>query len=294
MLFDDPASILEDLLFGPEANLVREEQIHGLSHRLWALTNLHSINIVCTELQEKRLILAANDAAWSRALARSLHSTSLSHPEHKPQTTPIHPHGYLHLNPLRPEDAMPVLLLNEERAEFEILPVHRFVPDLGNFVPGRFLDQARLFFHIEHLPAPITAERIEYLLTHGNELGPAMIALVAKEAYLFKARLDVIAAIFHPERSETAVDAMPAPPDTAILELLLRRTLHCDLASTRLAETIPDTLHAAQLGATLAFCLNPPSLLQIQNAALHSRPLPANTFRIQPQPPDAWIDHLSF
>ncbi|MEO8727213.1 MAG: hypothetical protein ABI383_13950 [Acidobacteriaceae bacterium] len=292
LLFDDPAGTLDNLLFSPNARLVAEQHGEGFVHRLTSINDLHYINIVSTELQEKRLILAAHDAAWSAALGRSLQFPRAPGPEHKTLTTPIHRQGYLHVQPPRPEDAIPALLLNQERAEFTISALHRVLPAPANFDAQRFLDQARLFFQIEPLPAALTVERAQYLLTHGNELGPALIALSDGKAHLLKARLDVLEALLPSAASDlpSAASDLPfAASDLELLELLLQRALHLDLRATEAVSEISAAICAVRDGAPLAFLLNPPSLPQIQHAAFLRTPLPADSFRIFPQAPEDWV-----
>ncbi len=280
LLFDDPASTVDNLLFGDEANPVAAIQTDGDTHRLTEVSDLHYINIICTELGSNRLILADGDFAWRAANERRERSTA----DASPEATLLHRQGYLPLRTERAEDTIAALLLNEDHGTFGIRPVHRWISGISEFRADRFLDQARPFFQIEHLPSAITTERAEYLLAHGNELGPAMIALVLGQAYLFKARLDVFEALLGPGLGD----------DIAVLNLLLKRTvkMDTDCEHVRTAESIPAVIRASREGAPLAFCLNAPSLARIQNAALHRTPLPANTFRIYPQPPEALLRYV--
>ncbi len=265
LLYDEPARIIEDLVFSTTPHTLPD------GARFYTLRDPAAINIVCTEFQEKRLILAANEHVYRAALARHQASSSAPQPELKVNTTPIHPRGFLHLRPPRPEDALAAFLLNEESGAFEIAPLHRVLTLPQGSDPTPLLDQLRLFFHIEHLPSPLTPARIAYLLTHGTELGAAMIATVARNSYLLKGRLDVLEAIF-PSR----------PADLAVLQHVLARSLpeiHLSPA------TLEDALRRSSSSHALVFFLNPPTLLEIQEAALHRRPLPPDTFHIVPQCP---------
>jgi hypothetical protein len=270
LLYDDPADTLDKLIFGPESTPVRELRRASHLERLFSVRDLQSINIVTTELLQKRCILVAGERAWASALEHSARSTSLPRFESKTHTTPIQP------QPRRPEDATVALLINAEGSNFGIHARHRVVTSLPEFSAQRFIDQARLFFHIEHLPAAITPERIGYLLTHGNELGPAMVALIGGAAYLWKARTDVLTAIYGEKVDVTA--------DVRLLEMLLQRTLRLEIGTTSVVDDFAGAIDASRRGAPLAFCLNPPTLPQIQHSALHWQPLPANTFGIEPLP----------
>jgi hypothetical protein len=142
-----------------------------------------------------------------------------------------------------------------------------------------------LLFHIEHLPGTINAERISYLLGHGNELGTALVALMAGDAYLMKARTDVLEALLPASKVPT--------PDIAVLQLLLQRVLGVDLAHTHTVASLHDALQEVQMAAAV-FCLNPVTLAQVQHAALHEQPLPPDTFRLACAPPRSLMSRFPF
>jgi Protein of unknown function (DUF1015) len=276
LLYDDPARTVEELLF--HSGVEREWSADGATHRLFAVQDATKVNIICTELQQKRLILADGSQSWERALAASIASTNPPEPEHKLLSDSVHPHGYLHLSPERPEDAVAAVLLNEEDEGLQFEPVHRVVRNVAH--SDRFADRARLLFHVEHLPGSVSEERVTYLLQHGNELGTAMVAVVAGQAYLMKVRTDVLEAMM----PGTNVSV----PDIIVLQLFLERLLETEFGGTEPVASLGCALRESRNGAAV-FCLNPITLAQVQHAALRMQPVPADTFRLACAPPvDCW------
>ena len=64
MLYSDPAFTAETLIFGstdgtptqqPDLTITDE---YGVEHRVWRLTDPHLINLICTTMQDKKLIIA--------------------------------------------------------------------------------------------------------------------------------------------------------------------------------------------------------------------------------------------
>jgi len=279
MLYAEPGPALSDILFGDRALPFAEQKgMDGVIHRLRALYEPPLINIVSTELAQRRLIRTAPSALTSDETCKETSRKTIL-----------------------------AALYNEEcPSDFRILPLHRYLSAHPPALTG-FLDGARLLFHIEHIPTTaslaLDPARIAYLLSHGTELGGAFIAFIAGRPYLLRARLDVIATMAA-SRPDGTLDAravadriddahgvltssISAPPDIVALEYLLSRTLNLALDDRAVSVTddVNHLLHRVRDGSPLAFCLNPPSLLQVQQAALLSHPLAANTFTIAPQVP---------
>ena len=117
LLFDDPEAAIEELLEG----------------RAGSIEDAKLINILSTELRERRLILADGLACWGESEAREC------------------------------------LLIPEHRAGdyIQALPIG-FALDAA-LSRERLVELVRPYFFVERLPGRLTAERIAYLLSHGNE-----------------------------------------------------------------------------------------------------------------------------
>lgn len=200
LLFDDPEAAIEELLEG----------------RAGSIEDAKLINILSTELRERRLILADGLACWGESEAREC----LLIPEHRAG-------DYIQALPMG--FALDAALSRE-----------------------RLVELVRPYFFVERLPGRLTAERIAYLLSHGNEQGAATIAEITGDAYLLKARTEVWEALLG--RSDAA---------DAVLVAELMRRIGCSTA-----------------GVDVVFHMRPPALEEVQRAALLADPLPACSFRM--------------
>src|SRR5271170_8077782 len=146
MLYSDPGLSAERLLFdstaAPDIEVTDEYEV---LHRVWRISDPDTISLLTTALEDKKLIIADGHHRYETALNYSR--------EHGPATAaaPTERNSYLPPQPLYPEAAVMMTFVNMDSEGLVILPTHRVVHGLKNFLPSDFIAHAQDYFEIEEL-----------------------------------------------------------------------------------------------------------------------------------------------
>ena len=145
MLYSDPGLSAERLLFNstaaPDMEVTDEYEV---LHRVWRVSDPNTINLLTTALVDKKLIIADGHHRYETALNYSR--------EHAPAAVAASTERNSYSLPSRlPEAAVMMTFINMDSEGLVILPTHRVVHGLKNFVPSDFLDRAQTYFEIEAL-----------------------------------------------------------------------------------------------------------------------------------------------
>src|ERR1700761_4089252 len=185
MLYSDPALTIEKMLFSgnptPEIEVTDE---HGVTHRLWKISDTSTINILLSAMEDKKLIIADGHHRYETALAYATerptrHSTRTE--RNLANTTP---------QPQFPEAAAMMTFVNMDSAGLTILPTHRVVYGLKDFSPPAFFPQAAAFFEIQ----PVTADDpAELTVLLGRQKGTAFVAVTKSGYHLMTAKSEAVA-----------------------------------------------------------------------------------------------------
>ena len=185
MLYSDPALTAEKILFSnttaPEIEVTDE---FGVTHRVWKVSDMSTINILLGAMEDKKLIIADGHHRYETALSYSHEHlpASVARTERNPANTIP--------QPAYPEAAVMMSFVNMDSTGITILPTHRVAFGLTNFDPAAFLEKAKKFFHME--PAPTSdADQLTKLLA--RQPGTAFVAVTRIGNYLLNARPEVVA-----------------------------------------------------------------------------------------------------
>src|ERR1700742_4432246 len=127
MLYSDPGLTAEKLLFSEDAMPDLEvTDEYDVLHRVWKINDPNTINILSSELADKKLIIADGHHRYETALNYAK--------EHAPaQPVSSERNSYTLPQPPYPEAAVMMTFVNMDAEGLVILPTHRVVFGLQNF-----------------------------------------------------------------------------------------------------------------------------------------------------------------
>jgi uncharacterized protein (DUF1015 family) len=268
MLYSDPALTAEKILFsGRAAPEIEVTDEYGVTHRVWKVSDMSTINILLGAMEDKKLIIADGHHRYETALAYSLEHTppSVTRTERNlANTTP---------QPAYPEAAVMMTFVNMDSDGLVILPTHRVVHSLARFDPVAFAIAAKEFFTVEALADLSASGYIELL---GRRQGTAFVAVTRAGALLLCSRPDVIATALAdlPER-QRRLDL------SHLHSIILDRLLGLDADKVReqtnlryLRDAGEAVEQVRRAEADVAFLTNPVSMEQLREVAFAGDVMP--------------------
>jgi uncharacterized protein (DUF1015 family) len=277
MLYSDPALTAEKILFSgkttPEIEVTDE---NGVTHRVWKVSDMSTINILLGAMEDKKLIIADGHHRYETALAYSL--------EHAPpkvtrternlaNTTP---------QPAYPEAAVMMTFVNMDSAGITILPTHRVVFGLKDFHPATFLDQAKKFFEVQSVTAE-DALTLSRLLA--RQTGTAFVAITRLGYHLLMAKAEAVSQVLAglPER-QRKLDLTLL--HSVVLEQLLGITPEAirEQQNLRYVRDAGEAMEQVSRGeADVAFLTNPITLGQLREVAFAGDVMPQKSTDFYPK-----------
>ncbi len=269
MLYSDPGLSAERLLFNstaaPDMEVTDEYEV---LHRVWRVSDPNTINLLTTALVDKKLIIADGHHRYETALNYSR--------EHAPAAiaASTERNSYSLPEPSFPEAAVMMTFINMDSEGLVILPTHRVVHGLKNFVPSDFLDRAQTYFEIEAL----ATDDVSALVTRlgGFQGKTAFIAVTSAGKHLLVAKSGAISkALEHISERQRHLDVVQL--HSLILEKLLGITPDAirDQAHLRYLRDAAEAIDLIAEGeANAAFLMNPINLDQLREIAFAGEVLP--------------------
>src|SRR6202012_3967167 len=185
MLYSDPALTAEKILFsGTSAPEIEVTDEFGVTHRVWKVSDMSTINILLGAMEDKKLIIADGHHRYETALAYSQENAppSITRTERNlANTTP---------QPAYPEAAVMMTFVNMDSTGITILPTHRVVFGRKNFSPDTFIDEAKAFFNVQLVRADDSVELTKLL---ARQSGTAFIAVTRLGYHLLTAKPEAVA-----------------------------------------------------------------------------------------------------
>lgn len=273
MLYSDPAGSVEKLLFdgnGPADAEVTDE--YGVVHRLWRVNDPAALRILCSEMEDKKLIIADGHHRYETALNYS-RDPAAEHARTAPDAAKMESRASQLPQPAFPEAAAMMTFVNMDSDGLVILPTHRVVHSLEGFDPVAFAKAAERFFTVTPLPS---ADTESYIDTLKKQIGPAFIAVTRDGALLLRSRPEAVAPILAdlPER-QRQLDL------THLHSVILDRLLGLDAEKVREQTNIrylrdaADAVDQAWRGeANVTFLTNPVTMEQLREVAFAGEVMP--------------------
>ena len=269
MLYSDPGLSAERLLFdstaAPDIEVTDEYEV---LHRVWRIADPNIINLLTTALEDKKLIIADGHHRYETALNYSR--------EHAPTEAapPTERNSYSLPQPLYPEAAVMMTFVNMDSEGLVILPTHRVVHGLKNFLPSDFLSRAQAYFEIEALAIDDPAQFADRLTSLQGKT--AFVAATSAGKHLLLARPEAISPVLgHISERQRQLDVVQL--HALVLEKLLGITPEAIREQINLryvrdaAEAVDQVVHGE---ANAAFLMNPVTLDQLREVAFAGEVLP--------------------
>ena len=166
MLYSDPAGEIERALTGKVSPAIDVRDQYGVQHQVWPVTDPNAIEIVCSKMRDKKLIIADGHHRYETAL-------NYRNERRATGSTPDAPYEFVMMT-----------FVNMDSPGLLILPTHRVVHGLAAFSAQDFRDRAREFFSVEEVDAEIDGVRANAILRQAGQVGTAFLAVAADRVFL--------------------------------------------------------------------------------------------------------------
>ena len=269
MLYNDPSGKLEVTLFPPRDPEITIADEYGVVHKLWQVSDPKVIANVSRGMADQKLIIADGHHRYETALNyRNERRAVAARPD-----------------PEAPYERVMMTLINAHSPDMLILPTHRLVFGLPNFEPGPMVAASRFFYGARDVSRDFDSSRPLALLPRTSPGETAMLAVTAKQAFLFLA---------NPGTRHSALDAVsPRQAELDVVRLhkvVLESVLNISeeaIREQRNLEYLRDAAEAVQRvrggGANVAFLLNPVPIEQMTTIALAGEVMPQKSTDFYPK-----------
>ena len=277
MLYSDPALTAEKILFsGKTAPEIEVTDEYGVTHRVWKVSDMSTINILLGAMEDKKLIIADGHHRYETALAYSL--------EHAPPTVTRTERNLANTTPqpAYPEAAVMMTFVNMDSTGITILPTHRVVFGLANFSAATFIDRAKTFFDVKLVTAEDASDLTKLL---AREPGTAFVAVTKLGYHLLRAKAETVAQALAkvPER-QRRLDLTQL--HSLVLEQLLGITAEAirEQRNLRYVRDAGEAMEQVSRGeANVAFLTNPITLGQLREVAFAGEVMPQKSTDFYPK-----------
>lgn len=269
MLYNDPARALEVTLFPPGKPEICVTDEYDVAHKLWQVSDPKVIENVSRFMAGQKLIIADGHHRYETALNyRNECRAAAPRPD-----------------PEAPYERVMMTLVNTHSPGMLILPTHRLVFGLPNFEPGPMVAASRFFYGVREVSREFDPANPLALLPGTSPGETAMLAVTARQAFLFLA---------NPGTKHSALDAVsPRQAELDVVRLhkvVLESVLNISeesIREQRNLEYLRDAREAVQRvrggGANVAFLLNPVPIEQMTAIALGGEVMPQKSTDFYPK-----------
>ncbi|HEY0759547.1 MAG TPA: DUF1015 domain-containing protein [Acidisarcina sp.] len=268
MLYSDPGQSVESVLYSTATPDIEVTDDYGVLHRVSKISDPNTINILISEMADKKLIIADGHHRYETALnySREHAPSSPAQTERKAAALP---------QPAYPEAALMMTFVNMDSDGLVILPTHRVVFGLKDFSSSSFLARAQPYFDIEELPDGNARGMMDRLASAGAG-GSALVAVTAGGRFLLTGRpLPIAEALRHIPERQRLLDVVQL--HSLVLEQLLGITPEQIREQTHLRYLRDAADAAGQVTrgeADVAFLMNPVTMNQLREIAFAGEVMP--------------------
>ncbi|HKT68081.1 MAG TPA: DUF1015 domain-containing protein [Terriglobales bacterium] len=269
MLYNDPSGRLEVTLFPPREPEITIADEYGVVHKVWPISDPRTIENVSRGMADQKLIIADGHHRYETALNyRNERRAGAASPD-----------------PEAPYERVMMTLINAHSPGMLILPTHRLVFGLPNFEPGPMVAASRFFYGVREVSRDFDSAKPLALLPHTSPGETAMLAVTAKQAFLFQA---------NPGTRHSALNSVsPRQAELDVVRLhkvVLESVLNISeeaIRDQRNLEYLRDAAEAVQRvrsgGADVAFLLNAVPVEQMTEIALAGEVMPQKSTDFYPK-----------
>jgi uncharacterized protein (DUF1015 family) len=269
MLYSDPAQSIDELLFGDdhyEWQEVTDE--YGVLHRLRRITEPAVLNIVQTEMADRKLIIADGHHRYETALNYRNEAAGSSD-------------SCFRTNAGR----VMMTFVNMDSPGLVILPTHRVVFGLAAFETQDFLAKARQFYDVTTVTESLEPAMIK-LLSESGRKGISFIAATKNGNSLLVARPDSggqIPSEFSSRQKKLDVVNLHSLMLEKVLSISRQQVI--DQQHIRYLRSANEVLNSVKSDAevNVAFLMNPVTIEQVREIAFAGEVLPQKSTDFYPK-----------
>lgn len=268
MLYSDPAQTIDSLLFGEQHEWQEVTDEYGVLHRLRRIDDPAALNIVTTEMSDRKLIIADGHHRYETALnfKKELGASDC-------------------LCLRNNAEKVMMTFVNMDSPGLMILPTHRVVFGLRQFDPASFLDSARQLYEVSDIGSVSTQETVRKLAEAGKS-GVALVAATRSGRFLLRAQpssFEKIPLEFSTRQRRLDVVHL----HSLVLEQILGITRQqiTEQRHVRYLRSAEDALWSVQSDSdvNVAFLMNPVSIEQVREIAFAGEVLPQKSTDFYPK-----------
>jgi uncharacterized protein (DUF1015 family) len=285
MLYSDSGEI-DSLLATNTAPDIEVTDEYRVVHRVWKISDSAIIDLVRSNMRDKKLIIADGHHRYETALTyrnqrrAEAESTMPSFPRERSQTaTMVHT-----ASDVAAYERVMMTFVNMNSPGLVILPTHRVVHSLASFSSGDFHRKARTYFDVEELGSRVDAQQATSRLREAGRRGTALLALTADRDFLLTnphAGSSLFAGL---SSRQQALDVVQ------LHKVVLETVLGLSEESIRNQENISYLRDAGEaIGrvrngqADVAFLMNPIGMAQMRDVAFAGEVLPQKSTDFYPK-----------
>jgi uncharacterized protein (DUF1015 family) len=269
MLYTDPQKQLDVTLFPAREPEICAMDEYGVAHKVWAVSDPEVVAQVRRTMADQKLIIADGHHRYETALNyRNQRRAAAAQPAAD-----------------APYERVMMTLVNTHSLGMLILPTHRVVFGLAGFEPGAMVAASRYFYGVRDVSREFDPVKPLALLPRTPPGETAMLAVTARQAFLFLA---------NPGAKHSALDTVsPRQAELDVVRLhkvVLESVLSISeeaIREQRNVEYVRDAAEAVQRvrggGANVTFLLNPVPIEQMTAIALAGEVMPQKSTDFYPK-----------
>jgi uncharacterized protein (DUF1015 family) len=269
MLYSDPAQTIDSLLFDDDHYEWQEvSDEYGVLHRWRRISEPSVLNIVQTEMADRKLIIADGHHRYETALNFSQEAAANSNECFRKKSSRVM-----------------MTFVNMDSPGLVILPTHRVVFGLANFAVDSFLEEAREFYDVKDLGKVEEPQAVKLLAESGKK-AIAFVAATKKGNFLLTTRPE------SEERISSEFSSRQRKLDVVNLHsLMLEKVLGISREQVtnqqhiRYLRSASEALNSVKSEASVnvAFLMNPVSIEQVRQIAFAGEVLPQKSTDFYPK-----------
>ena len=280
MLYSDPAGEIDALLApaGSSTDLetpdLETKDEYGVSHQVWKISDPTLVNLICSKMRDKKLVIADGHHRYETALNyRNERRAAAGNPNPSPHAPPA------------PYELVMMTLVNMDSPGLVILPTHRVVHGLPSFSADAFREAACPYFSVDEVDPSVDAARAKIILREAGRMGTALLAVAADRVFLLDRAKLVPPEIFAGwSLRQQALDVVQ------LHKCLLERVLGIseeavrEQKNVRYIRDIGEAMAQVRSGAAnVAFLMNPARMAQVRDIAFAGEVMPQKSTDFYPK-----------
>lgn len=269
MLYSDPAQTIDSLLFdGDHYEWQEVTDEYGVLHRLRRVSEASVLNIVQTQMADRKLIIADGHHRYETALNFQQEAAACANAGFREKASRVM-----------------MTFVNMDSPGLVILPTHRVIFGLTNFSPDTFLTKAQEFYDVERLGQIDDSNALANLARAGRK-AISFIAATKNGNFLLAAKpasAEHISAEFSPRQRKLDVVHLHSLMLEKVLGISRQQVI--DQQHIRYLRSAGEALASVknEPEVNVAFLMNPVSIEQVREIAFAGEVLPQKSTDFYPK-----------